>query len=160
MSEVQDSLGQWRAYADDGKGVAMCFSPSILNFQFEKPKTSVYIDHTLGLVKIEYSSKKQKARVEELANDFKNIYDEKKELWIAAGAFLGIALATESLVIKNPSFGEEKEWRIIHTPTSNYDLSEKNSHKISQMKFRTKGSRLTSYFEIDLVTIIFLRVLA
>ncbi|MEO8236347.1 MAG: DUF2971 domain-containing protein [Flavobacterium sp.] len=151
LSEVGDSLGQWRAYADDGKGIAICFTPTILNFQFDKPNRSSYIDHTLGLVKIEYNAKKQKAKVEDLANLFKNIYDGKKdELWEAASSFLGISLATESLVIKNPSFIEEKEWRIIHTPSDNYDLSEKNSHSISQMKFRTKDSNLTSYFEIDL----------
>lgn len=151
LSEVSDSLGQWRAYADDGKGVAICFTPTELNIQLDKPNTSAYVDHTLGLVKIEYNAKKQKAKVDELANLFKNIYDEKKdELWEAASSFLGISLATESLVIKNPSFSEEKEWRIIHTPTTNYDLTQKNSHSISDMKFRTKGSLLTSYFKIDL----------
>lgn len=151
LSEVSDSLGQWRAYADDGKGIAICFTPAVLNIQFDKPNRSTYIDHTLGLVKIEYNAKKQKAKVEELVKFFKDIYDDREnELWEASSSFLGISLATESLVIKNPSFSEEKEWRIIHTPTDNYDLSEKNNHSISQMKFRTKGSRLTSYFEIDL----------
>jgi hypothetical protein len=101
LSEVRDSLGQWRAYADDGKGIAICFTPAVLNIQFNKPNRSVYVDDTLGLVKIEYNAKKQKAKVNELANTFKDIYDDKKnQLWEVASGFLGISLATESLVIK------------------------------------------------------------
>ena len=40
MSELPDSLGQWRAYADDGRGVAIGFSREFLHAAEKKYRKS------------------------------------------------------------------------------------------------------------------------
>ena len=56
-----------------------------------------------------------------------------------------------SFISKNPSFKEESEVRIIHTPL--ITTNEKNEHSIhgnfSDLKYRATDERLVSYFEYD-----------
>ena len=154
LSEVKDSLSQWRAYATDGKGISFGFDFDKIGLKRDLPSPNVYRDNTIGIQKVENSKSRQKKIIKDLTESFKEMYDKKEdELWEVSSTFLALQLARYSLVFKNPSFAEEKEWRIIHTPLdekSHYEDIEKNKIDISDIKFRTLGSRMTTYTILNL----------
>lgn len=153
LSEIRDSLSQWRAYSTDGKGISIGFNIKNIGIKNKLPSTNVFKDKTVGLCKIEYSKSKQKRLIKELTEKFKDIYDKKEdELWEASSALLAFQLVNYSLTFKNPSFAEEKEWRIIHTPLENKKQYENVENKIaiSDINYRTLGNKITTYTILDL----------
>ncbi|MBJ7882501.1 DUF2971 domain-containing protein [Gelidibacter salicanalis] len=150
LSEKKDSLSQWRAYSADGKGVCIGFSTKALNIKQDSPWPNSNADHTIGILPIEYSIRNQKKEILKFSEDFKKIYDEKKEeLWEVSSAFLGTSFATLAMTFKNPSFIEEKEWRIIHTPTK-YSVESETEKRMSDLKFRVNNHKIVTYHEYDL----------
>lgn len=152
LSEKRDSLSQWRSYSVDGKGVCIGFSTIALKIKRDPPWPNVNADHTIGLLPIEYRVRNQKREVEQKAIIFKNFYDEKQEeLWKVSSAFLGMSLSSLALTFKNPSFSEEKEWRIIHTPTKNgYKEESETEKRISELRFRVSNDNIITYHQYDL----------
>ena len=150
LSEVDDSLGQWRAYSSDGKGVAIGFNTKMLGLKNELPAPNVYKDNTIGLVKVEYDVRKQKSQIQNLTDNFGDTHLNRKEDWELVPVYFSKLLIDHSLIFKNPSFSEEKEWRIIHTPVSSGYEKDNSKIELSEKKFRANGFRLTSYFELNL----------
>jgi hypothetical protein len=116
FSEDGDSLSQWRAYGGSS-GFAIGFSPEILGGAVEKQQ--------FFLAQCIYDPRAQqdivRALVEEVLEEHlsKHPVTEDKEFdevfWNTGGNFLTY-LYRYAPMLKNQSFAEEREWRIISTP--------------------------------------------
>lgn len=112
MSECRDDLGQWRGYADDGKGIAIGFNTKefykMLNiYRSEKD------DFNFNFCKVDYGEKS----ADNLFSRFSNAIDlntnkSSKEVLsqLETACILTMELAPS---IKNNGFKQEKEWRLI-----------------------------------------------
>lgn len=151
LSEEKDILSQWRAYSQDGHGVCIGFSKNNLNIMNEIPSPNICAEKTLGITKVNYSLSIQKKMIKALCEKIKskyNISPNYKEYPICVD--LGNSLVEYSLVFKNPSFREEGEWRIIHTPCSSYQKPSETEVRLSQLLFRLKQNRIITYFAYSL----------
>lgn len=158
LSEESDPLSQWRGYADDGRGFC-------IGFDLEKLKTiGKQIDtdgkELFSVIKINYDTT--------LQNNVASEHFKKIEDYIGRGAFachdqtshtreeienintltslaqLDIILSIRNMFeFKNPSFIEEKEWRI---------LKHKNTepHFLKQTKFRSGIDKIIPYYDITI----------
>jgi hypothetical protein len=116
FSEDSDSLSQWRAYGGSS-GFAIGFSPEVLGIAVEK--------HKLFLAQCIYDPETQqdivRALVEEVLEEHlaKNPVTEDKEFdevfWKTGGNLLTY-LYQYAPMLKDQSFAEEREWRIISGP--------------------------------------------
>jgi len=102
LSRERDSLGQWRAYADDGRGFAIGFSATAIKCM------------PVSLLAIEYDREKQ---IQEMMNALgatfmENEGDEQKfgTKFFESSMMIGSYM----LAFKNPSFRDEKEIRCLH----------------------------------------------
>lgn len=153
LSENRDSLSQWRAYSNDGKGICIGFNFEKLGLENKIPSRNVHKDNTIGIQKIEYSKVKQKKKILNTVEDFIETFEKKEEkYWEVSSSFLAFQLVNFSLIYKNPSFAEEKEWRIIHTPLEKENEYESKDVKIkiSELNFRVSGNKMTSYAALNL----------
>jgi hypothetical protein len=146
LSGSKDLLSQWRAYSNDGHGVSIGFNTKKLNIKNELPAPNVYAKNTLGMGKIQYYNHFQKKQIIELCENVKTNYDRSENDIdkIYAMMDLCFSLINFSLVFKNSSFKEEREWRILHTPTSRY---EEPLEQLSDINFRLGQNKIISYFE-------------
>lgn len=172
FSESKDLLSQWRAYGNDGKGVAIGFNSSLLS--------QIDCDETYGFTKVIYSQKiihsflhaalddrfmwAIDSSINHKTGDFDQI-----ELISQIGMIL-ISIWQEGFVFKHSSFSEEKEWRIYkNTKSTNYSVEDgidaygyagfldgifSNNDKYmgrftrSQLKYRSTNDNIRLYFEI------------
>lgn len=144
FSRADDSLSQWRAYADDGRGVAIGFFMPFLRDLYEKHRG-------LRLESVVYDLHEQERLVgeiiggledegqappsslpEELVRDLPAVV-AKVQLWFSAAR------------CKNPFFHEEQEFRLIYDPS--VDLT---SPKMGQRQFRPRGDMLVPYYALPL----------
>ena len=106
LSELSDSLGQWRGYANDGKGVAIGFSKKYLDaidgYSLRCPKFNFLLGN------ISYRKK-----FDSLFDKMFELHDKTKTDEFVLRTF--IDLTRTSSLFKHPSFAEEKEWRIIYS---------------------------------------------
>ena len=115
LSALRDSLGQWRAYADDGRGVAIGLSMSFLRWITKK-------HHGLRLEKVVYERKEQEEIVQAIIAPLKcaSLSQSSKlsdELIRDLPALVGkVELWFDAARCKNPCFREENEWRLIYDP--------------------------------------------
>lgn len=169
FSTEKDLLSQWRAYADNGNGVAIGFESEKLPVIFESiKKNGQFLNDVGGVLRIEkvkYDDKKtikdkvlKRAmfwRSPEAPLDF--VYPEELDLYVR-GSWFNVESETLSTIHKNPTFKEESENRIIYTPS--YDRwvdsfqrekveikKELLSSSLGGMKHRISDGFLTSYFE-------------
>lgn len=106
LSELGDSLGQWRGYANFGKGVSIELRESLLN------QTGRHI-----LRKVIYDDAQKTQACHQLLDDLKTIFNQTtqnnfEDLFPMA---VGLIL-TLSSTFKAEAFAEEKEWRWIYFP--------------------------------------------
>lgn len=148
LSRKRDMLSQWRAYANDGRGLCIGFNFGQLSIPREIPMRNQILDNTIGISEVVYNELKQRKMILELVDQYVKSADHPDMGSAAASTFLGYFLVSYSLIFKNPSFREEKEWRIIHTPSENnveYLEDESPKFDISRIKYRVSGDRITSY---------------
>lgn len=131
LSELSDSLGQWRGYANDGKGVAIGFSRNYLGASLGHSLLCPAFNFFLGNVIY--------------GNDLDDIFemmfsrhDKSKTAEFVLHAMLD--LTHTSSLFKHPSFSEEKEWRMIYS-MEDYGVTEefltfKNFDAISSEKYK------------------------
>jgi hypothetical protein len=96
-----DVLSQWRAYADDGRGFAVGFSPKLLQVP-AKPLRVLY---------------DKDAQLQELIGNLRHIYEVEKSTGFKYGDQFQSHLFQMGLDLcayKNPYFREEKEVRLAH----------------------------------------------
>lgn len=173
FTEAKDLLSQWRAYGNDGKGVAIGFNSQLL--------TQIVCDETYGFTKVIYKEKTMKeflnkALIERLQWAIDSSIDENtnkiidnRDLFAQVSMIIS-SIWAEGFVFKHSSFKEEREWRIYkYTTVTNYDINEgiddygytgfldgvfSNNEKYmgdytrSKLKFRSSSNNILPYFEI------------
>ncbi|CAM4448869.1 DUF2971 domain-containing protein [Flavobacterium terrigena] len=150
LSANKDLLSQWRAYSQDGQGVSIGFNTKCLEFENRIPSPNVYAQHTFGLAKVDYNNYSQKKIVNDLCDEVKKMAESSEKFEkMFSSIHLGLSLVSNALVFKNSNFREEKEWRIIHTPTEKYEESLEN---LSELRYRYSENRIKSYFEYEFGT--------
>lgn len=156
FSEDGDMLSQWRAYANDGLGVSIGFNVKYFmeshNIRYGFPYATAAINksRSISLNKIIYDKATQKQKVEEIFSNLSDINDTYYDS-------VALPLAKLAYIFKSPSFYEEKEWRIIHTPLLFGDRTSKvTSSKgmivgsISDCCFRYTSSTISPYFTLPI----------
>lgn len=155
LSSEPDILSQWRAYANDGTGVAIGFSSSSFPQQKHFPSTNAAAASNTGLWPVIYEPSEQQAAIRSLfdgaraSSDICVAEDRKPEYQL-----LGALLAGLSPLLKNPAFREEKELRLVHTPMLMTDTMNKHSvigtdYVIGQ---RVSNDQIVTHFEFPLPT--------
>lgn len=145
LSEEKNLLSQWRSYTPHGKGVSIGFEPIALLRKIRA--------QNFKIAKCIYKASEQEELMSDLLNRLLITFNNELQTYNSSNRhssqkyfgimenFLGEILQVFS-VIKNPSFCEEKEWRIISPYFSN--------DTVTQIKFREGASMLLPYIEIDL----------
>lgn len=146
-------MSQWRAYANDGTGVAIGFSSSLFPRQEHFPSTNAVAALNTGLWPVIYEYSKQQAAI-------RSLFDEARvspEICVVEGGkpeyqLLGALLAGLSPLLKNPAFREEKELRLIHTPMLMTDSM--NKHSVVGTEYvigqRVSNDQIVTHFEFPL----------
>jgi hypothetical protein len=144
FSKDGDSLGQWRAYGDDGKGVAIGFDRAYFQ-DLEGPR--------LKVVDIEYDEKEHRRIVQEIIGPSlakidsappksKQFGEARSEVLARIDEFKLWKLAARC---KNPTFREEQETRVIL-----YDAGEEGPKGVGPAKFRVSGDFLVKYYPLQI----------
>lgn len=167
FSRNNNSLDQWRAYGQDGQGVAIGFNAKILSDQNNS---------TCPFKKVRYGPKYSKPFLENLLNDqlkyillsYKdNASDIFNDLRLALFN-LAHAIYSEGYLYKDLHFSHEEEWRLLReVADDNYNtcngidedygfssldegfLIDNNTFKFtrSKIKFRCSNNSIIPYFE-------------
>lgn len=143
FSQGDDLLSQWRAYANDGFGVAIGFNMDY----FEN-------NNLIKTSKVLYDEQKQEEQIKDI---LKPLEDISNNLNFETNEFKQLCkniisnINKLSAKSKNELFKEEQEVRIIHNPIIIDDKKNKKfifRNNISQMKFRSVCGNLIPYFEL------------
>jgi hypothetical protein len=150
FSENEDSLSQWRAYANNGKGIAIGFNPEKFGIKNDIPVNTVVKEDSIGYFKCIYDIDIQRKAINEIL-DFLCLNQDKKDQMINAN--IATAFNKLSVVSKNPCFIEEQETRIIHIPMVMGHKSDNSTTVlagISEINFLIKNESISSYFRFNL----------
>lgn len=142
FSENKDQLSQWRGYADNGAGIAVGFSRE--SFADLKEAAPSHISFR----KVIYDEKEQEKFIERIARESIKAMETKPVAQVAAELNQNYRL--QFPVLKNASFEEEAEWRIIF----NDSFSKRKRHVgknilFSGIRYTVREKRLVSYIEMD-----------
>src|ERR1035437_2499175 len=140
FSEIRDSLSQWRAYAPRG-GFCIGFGGDRL--------AQLVVAHGFYLAPGLYDRDEQQRLVRALIEEVleENIERQRQanpvSHYLPPGGNLRAYLNCYSPILKDPSFAEECEWRIISSPQmcsgSQFDFREGNSMLIPFYRFPLHG---------------------
>lgn len=141
LSEANDLLSQWRAYGNDGKGVAIGFNTEVLSEFMSNPfytltKVIYSQEDTFKFLHIALDEQ-LKWSIESSIDSSNNGYNESK---LVVNIFMLIyGIWEEGFVYKNNMFVEEQEWRIFRKIHSdNYS----NDNGVDDSNFISKSSTL------------------
>ncbi len=110
FSSKQDSLDQWRGYANDGCGIAIGFRRKYLE-QINYARLPSESQLTCKLSQVDYkASDEELSKVLGINNIDPNISYHENSLIADNAKKLALGLPP---IYKNPSFAEEKEWRLF-----------------------------------------------
>ncbi|MFP7408521.1 DUF2971 domain-containing protein [Aeromonas veronii] len=134
LTEENDLLSQWRGYTKNGIGVSIGFRSVSLKNKFQilpclysPEEQDAYVKHLFELALRKFNS-----TIEMGKYDKRNCPDPTRiPYWDAineAGNDLVSWLNVACSIIKDPSFKEEKEWRIVNFDRSNLDFIAKESY--------------------------------
>ncbi len=114
FSEVKDSLSQWRAYGGSSSGYAIGFHGSFL--------CEISHKHDFYLVRCMYTPSEQKALIrallEEVLEENTARSNSAEMKFLPQGGNLCAYLHRYAPILKDLSFAEEREWRLISRPMS------------------------------------------
>ena len=163
LSEKGDNLGQWRGYADDGKGISIGFYSSIFNSQI--PTINGPMDFNQDKIycifdKIEYDT----FDINQLLTPADlNILSSSCEFEELEGCFRKLMLYATVLapLYKSDAFAEEKEWRLVYQtntkalmngmiPSKSNLYSEEPMFEIVDYSFTPKNNTLISHIELKI----------
>lgn len=172
FSEARDLLSQWRAYGDDGKGVAIGFNTEVLKIFMQDPfyKLTKVIYKSEDILRFLHMAIDDplKWAIDGCIDREGRSYDKENLKYNILTLMLSIW--QESFVYKNDKFYEEQEWRIFRKLQSdNYSSDDgvddygyadfidgffKDNNDVrggftrSAMKFRGVGDDMRVYFEL------------
>lgn len=138
FSRKRDMLGQWRGYADDGKGLCIGFDFGAMGLE-EKLSFPHVTDwqRSIGYQQVLYDESSQRKLIDKMVDRYL-CGDTQSVIW----------LSRFPVVFKDPSFQDEHEVRVVHTPYVAHD-DKGGVHvraAISDLDFRCNGEKLISYF--------------
>ncbi len=149
FSENGDLLSQWRAYCPESSGFNLSFDLNMIQ--------EVVNEQGFFASKCLYDPAEQKASIKYLFREWGLLYFDNMDRFSAfakeddieglTGAVVEVASELIEAVVhlcpllKDPSFVEEKEWRIVSNPIS---------VEHPQVKFREGNSMLLPYFNLHL----------
>lgn len=152
LSSAPDILSQWRAYADDGRGVSIGFDSAMFPRQQHLPMTNADPGMNIALWPVEYSLQGQKQAILKLLDNSEFSGQFGSTDASINYQLLGSHLTCLNPMLKNPAFEEEKEWRLIHTPQLRTNSS--NSHSVFGSNYshnqRVSNGRIITYFEFPM----------
>ena len=146
FSEEGDLLSQWRAYSQDGEGIAIGFNANdghlpVINAE---PHTNAGPGLELTISKVRYD------------NDMSlvtNAVEQATSGGTASAAFMQAQtlLIQERWRLKNPAFREEHEWRIINLPMDfDGDIGggKTTVSAVGERRFCESRGRIVSYYNV------------
>lgn len=156
LSEAKDDLGQWRGYAQDGQGFAIGFSKTYLE-KLARP-------YSCAFEKVVYNHDEQQKFIKNMVKENLSKMQDKGVRHCALE--LGSNYMLQFPFYKNPSFVQEKEWRVVLLASSSKPYQEicrafsKKSDTATQdvkslkpklfgPNFRVRGSQIISYIKMD-----------
>lgn len=151
-----DSLSQWRAYADDGRGVAFGICRAALNGIVKQRKKSRNTSESLRLENVVYRTKKQEQMVRDIIDAALENHPEDKSLIgrlpkeLTDDLFASIAkegIWFDAARCKNGCFREEREVRLIYKPSAKTP-----SPLLGQRRFRSGGDKRIPYYALPIPT--------
>jgi len=149
FSRDGDLLSQWRAYADDGRGVAIGFRRQYftdIRVQFLDVHDVVYDEDTQIRKADEVISRLRPADEDDVAKEEKELCKALEDLRVyASSRGAEILIGLEAARFKNPAFAEEQEIRVVYNP----NLSA-GAETCSSMDFFLRNNLLVPFFSIDL----------
>jgi hypothetical protein len=151
FSEENDLLSQWRAYADDGAGIAIGFNTQYFELNQFVPTYGIDSTVTHGLVKVCYDTDEQKQLVMDIINRYREESEQESAdvSKVAADCYFNLQMA--SIACKNPAFKEEKEWRIVYRPMIQRSADGLNIRGGNdQIAFRTSRGNVIPYFKFSI----------
>ena len=137
LSEEKNLLSQWRSYTPYGKGVNLHFNKTVINNLIEK--------NNFKIGKCLYKRHEQRNLLNDFLKRSINFINENRSFFegiIFEETNLADLLFQIFCLIKDESFSEEKEWRLI---SSFYPL-----YRSPEIKYREGASMLIPYLEIKL----------
>jgi hypothetical protein len=143
FSEGSDLLSQWRAYANDGFGVAIGF-----NSDYFKENKLVQTSAVL------YDEKSQEELIDLILEPLENLsenIDPESDVFVDICKDIITKINNLSAKSKNELFKEEQEVRLIHTPKIIDNKENKKfifEDNLSEMMFRSVCGNLIPYFEL------------
>ena len=142
FSEKGDLLSQWRGYAPPGAGYAVGFKPSLLR------KAAGKQGFIFG--RCIYDHETQFAAVEEVVDNHLGLATGQPPIpavgdWEDRLAFLLFTrFFARAPLIKDASFAEEREWRLIGSPITRF------RYEFPPIEHRTSGSLIVTYVSVAL----------
>lgn len=146
-----DVLSQWRAYADDGRGVSIGFDADKIG-RLSVRSVVVEYDHSAQI-------NHYRALLRAAYDVYRDLNEkERRNFLFQTGANVGVDLAC----FKNPAFAEEKEVRIIRAAVVSFDKhgiyladeggtgEDKPSRRKLPIKYRSRGGGVIAYVELPL----------
>lgn len=159
FSKNGDLLSQWRGYADDGYGVAIGFQSGLIFDILKIPPKNNDVFKLSGekaksnIFKFSYTDIKYKNNL---------IKDSIKE-YLATGVLkdadiYALLIKNDAIGFKHYSFKEEKEFRIIYSPSIENQEFKGNKHldnamnKLSKKDYRVSNNQIIPYYKFDFST--------
>ncbi|BCG65497.1 MAG: hypothetical protein methR_P3336 [Methyloprofundus sp.] len=135
LSKSYEILSQWRAYADDGKGVAIGFSKQLLADAGVKYKECIYSDHDEIAEALAGKHEQFIKSVAENWEKFSEMSLENFDRWVVENKSKFIEVVEDTMNLKNSSFESEQEIRGILAVDR------------TEMKNRVSGNLIIPYTE-------------
>lgn len=155
LSEKRDNLGQWRGYADNGKGISIGFKTQAFS-QIPAIAQSVNRAKSVAFGKVLYG----KAAVDALFSQCPTTSAGKlSDTFESMERTFGGALLYAPFC-KNDAFEEEKEWRLIISMAEDalqnnmdwkqFPFPQKSNFSILRLGFIPKNNTLVSHIELGI----------
>ena len=149
LSSDGDRLSQWRAYGQNGTGIAIGFKEKSLPQFARRPYLVMPIEESISLQKIIYSDSEQEEMITQV---LKPLLDRGKSAKLTDPVLMVAAIELSALtsIFKNHAFHEECEWRIVHRPLEFEKRDNESADvilSISPPKHRVSGGKLVTYYE-------------
>lgn len=156
FSEDGDELGQWRAYADDGRGYAIGFDAKVLEEAYAYERTYLEgADHIRATFPVHYDDDALRATQTELVDETlravsspeaAGLNDEMKEAFhLQLSAQLALALYNISMYFKHTGYRNEREYRFLQVFAV--------GQPVPNLKRRTRPYTLVKYREFDWMSV-------
>jgi hypothetical protein len=112
--EARDALNQWRVYGGRGGGYALGLDPSLLAHAVVRNSLPLTL-----LGQVLYDGQAQEQRIQTILNALCSHYETEVQtnptetLFGSAVVALQVSITLFRVLVKDPVFSEEKEWRIV-----------------------------------------------